>query len=618
MDTPTHPSGVPAPGPSGSGQDIGAGETVAGRTLVNPMGGLDEAAQSPVQFLAPAQAEDEMGRLGGYRVLKILGRGGMGVVFLAHDPNADRQIALKVMLPDVAQKPEARERFLREARATAGIEHDHIVPLYHVAEDNGVPFLTMPLLKGMTLEDWLKQREKSKEPVELAQILRIGQEMAQGLAAAHERGLIHRDIKPANVWLDAGANHRVKILDFGLARPADDASLTQPGMIVGTASYMAPEQARGLAVDARADLYSLGCVLYRLCTGRLPFGGPDAMSVLIAATTEQVPEVRELNPDVPAPLAELIMQLLAKKPDDRPASARDVAGILQALERQLAPGDGMTADVTLTMPAHRPTRRPWAAVLALLVLAAAIAGGAFYLHKHVPPEEKTVPAANPAVAAGTAPKETSAQVEKPGQKEADFERWVEATSRLEPMEQWRVFFAKLSERNPKATSMSRKYFFRGGAIYHVEIGGIHVKDLSPFRALKGLKFLSLHTGDHGRNYVTDLSPLKDLPLVELHCGHSRVTDLSPLSGITSLRRLDIEDSPIHDLTPLKDLRLTSFSCRNTEVTDLTPLRNAPLETLECAPELVRRHIGMLKAIPSLKTINDQPAADAFKLFPKKK
>ena len=187
------------------------------------------------------------------------------------------------MLPAMAATASARERFLREARTAAAIEHDHVVTIYQVGEDRGVPYLAMQLLKGESLDDRLKRQ--SKLPV--AEVLRIGREIAQGLAAAHERGLIHRDIKPANLWLE-GEHGRIKILDFGLARAAQDSvHLTQSGLIVGTPSFMAPEQSRATGVDHRADLFSLGCVLYRCCTGRLPFKGTDTISILASLALDE-------------------------------------------------------------------------------------------------------------------------------------------------------------------------------------------------------------------------------------------------------------------------------------------------------------------------------------------
>src|SRR5262249_7808032 len=159
------------------------------------------------------------------------------------------------------------------------IEHDHIVTIFQVGEDSGVPFIAMQLLKGMSLAEFLqkKQREQPGSLLHPAQILKLGREIAEGLAASHALGLLHRDIKPANTWLGSSSGGRVKILDFGLARPVEESSrLTRLGAVVGTPLYMAPEQARCARIDGRADLFSLGCVLYLLCTGRLPWeAGPD-------------------------------------------------------------------------------------------------------------------------------------------------------------------------------------------------------------------------------------------------------------------------------------------------------------------------------------------------------
>jgi eukaryotic-like serine/threonine-protein kinase len=286
-------------------------------------------------FLSPPQGAGEIGRLGPYRVLKVLGNGGMGAVFLAEDPQLQRTVALKVMQPDAAKKATSRERFLREARATAKIEHDHIVTIYQVGEDRGVPYLAMQYLKGITLEDLLDKKEgKTGMALGLGQVLKIGREIARGLAAAHEHNLIHRDIKPANIWLDASAGGRVKILDFGLVRVAAESRLTTLGAAVGTPAYMAPEQARTDKIDVRADLFSLGVVLYRMCTGRVPWLGNEPSETVIAVLTEEPTPVQELNPSLPPKLAKLIMTLLAKKPEDRPPSAKAVAEAIQAIERQ--------------------------------------------------------------------------------------------------------------------------------------------------------------------------------------------------------------------------------------------------------------------------------------------
>ena len=312
------------------------------RTVTQPPGArparpTDSDADDVRSLLAPPRQPDEMGRLGDYRVLKVLGSGGMSVVFLAEDIRLRRHVALKAMKPALAASAKARRRFLREAQLTASITHDHIVAVHQVGEEKGTPFLAMPLLQGESLDARLKREGR----LPLAEVLRIGRETAEGLAAAHEHGLIHRDIKPANLWLEArlgepggsSPRFRVKVLDFGLARGGDgDAPLTQSGVVVGTPAYMAPEQARGERVDARGDLFSLGCMLYKLCTGATPFAAADAMAMLLALATETPKPVREVNPDVPAELSELVMRLLAKNLAERPQTAGEVIQAIQALE----------------------------------------------------------------------------------------------------------------------------------------------------------------------------------------------------------------------------------------------------------------------------------------------
>ncbi len=292
------------------------------------------AAPAPPRFGPPA-APDEVGTLGPYRVVKQLGQGGMGAVYLAIDTRLDRKLALKVMLPEFAADRAAKERFLREARAAAKITHDNVVTVFEADERDGVPYIAMQFLQGYPLDDYLR----TKGAPALAHVIRIGREAAAGLAAAHELGLVHRDIKPANLWLEA-PNGRVKVLDFGLAKPTGtDAELTKSGAVVGTPAYMSPEQARGSKVDHRTDLFSLGAVLYRLCTGQNPFAGSNVMAVLMALGSDDPTPVRQLNPSVPEALARLIHQLLAKKAELRPQTATEVAKRLRAiLDQLLNPG----------------------------------------------------------------------------------------------------------------------------------------------------------------------------------------------------------------------------------------------------------------------------------------
>ncbi len=347
----------PAEGPRDGPTRLTGGQApwVPGTPLPNVARPSALLGREGLSFLGPPQAVGELGRFGPYPVLGELGRGGMGVVFLAEDPRLGRRVALKVMRPSLAANPAARRRFLREARAVAALTHDNVVPVFHAGEEDGLPYLLMPVLHGETLETRL-QREGRLPP---AAVLRLGTEVAEGLYHAHQHGLVHRDVKPGNVWVEAGTG-RVKVLDFGLVRAADEAgALTNQGALLGTPSYMAPEQiepAAAVPVDHRCDLFALGCILYRACTGTPPFHGAGVSATLWAVLNHRPPPPRSLAPDVPEALSDLVVQLLSKDPGRRPASAAAVAAAL----RQAGAEPAAKPD--------RPRRRRWLALAALPLL----------------------------------------------------------------------------------------------------------------------------------------------------------------------------------------------------------------------------------------------------------
>jgi serine/threonine protein kinase len=283
-----------------------------------------------VTFLAPSDQPGSLGRLANYEITRVIGRGGMGIVLEGRDTRLERVVAVKVLVPQLAVAAAARERFLREARAAAAVRDEQVVTIYAVEEEQGLPYLVMELINGMSLQE----RIDRDGPLELKEILRIGIQAARGLAAAHSHGLIHRDVKPANILLENGVE-RVKLTDFGLARVVDDASITQSGVIAGTPQYMAPEQAKGEAVDTLADLFSLGSVLYAMCTGRPPFRATTTLGVLKRVCEDRLGPLREINPSIPDWLVALIEKLHAKNPAERCQSAAEVADILSQHLAQL-------------------------------------------------------------------------------------------------------------------------------------------------------------------------------------------------------------------------------------------------------------------------------------------
>ncbi len=325
----------------------------------NPLGTLGSGHALPP---LPGQTEPDDAasypdRVGDYHLMGILGRGGMGAVFRAEDLRLGRQVAVKLILPEQAGNPTARARFLREARAQAGVDNDHVVPIYQAGEQNGILFIAMPLLQGETLRDRL-QREPLL-PLEVS--TKIGREVADGLAAAHAKGVIHRDIKPGNIWLEGNLaaedahDHfrRCRLLDFGLARhvAAPQNRVTMNRELLGTPAYMSPEQAGGGEIDHRSDLFSLGVLLYELTTGIQPYDDGNPINSLVKLATYTPPPAREVNATVPVELSDLIAQMMSRNTSKRPASAREVLVALRRFE-------GLASDSRVSPLVPRPETPP--------------------------------------------------------------------------------------------------------------------------------------------------------------------------------------------------------------------------------------------------------------------
>jgi hypothetical protein len=601
-------------------------------------------AHVPVGMLAPPRDPGEIGRLGDYRVLRVLGSGGMGVVLLAEDTRLNRRAALKVMGPAAAAVAQSRERFLREARATAAVKHDHVVTIYQVAEERGVPYLAMELLEGETLGERLH-----REPIlPAAEVARIGREIAHGLDAAHRRGLLHRDIKPANVWLE-GEAHRVKILDFGLARAlGEDAHLTREGAIVGTPAFMAPEQGRGGPVDHRADLFSLGVVLYRAATGRMPFQGGDTVSTLLSVATDEPSTPREINPMIPAALSDLILRLLEKRANHRPESAAEVARALGALEVEAssaptanpwtdinAPGaatkvDAPTVGTTRRELPPRPSRR--VLVLGGVVLALI---GAVTAYGLIPDRarngtvivelsdaeaedrfrdgELDIFDADGRLLYALKSGETSKEL-PPGKYRvglagvdglrldpADFEleeggtRTVRVT--VEPKTPGRAVPAALTDEQRKAL----EWVLANGGAVDLDVGGTLQSITSAGRLPEGP--VAVHTVSFSTKWLTEaaLENLRPLPPIwhGLLLDQSGITDallarLVIFPGVSTVTALSLRETPVTDtgLTYLWRVRLRHLDLRNCPgVTD------AGLEQLAGCPPLAKVLLQQTKASP---------------------
>jgi len=532
-------------------------------------------------FLAPPEAPDELGWLGPFRILELLGKGGMGLVFRAVDTRLQRPVALKVLRPELAAQLEARQRFLREARAMAALKSEHIVTVYQVDQVDGTSFLAMELLDGLSLEAWLAQGHRPTQE----QLLRLACETAQGLAVAHAAGLIHRDVKPANLWLEppvsATADFRVKVLDFGLALPSERGlHLTQPGFVLGTPAYMSPEQACGDKLDARTDLYSLGCVLYRAATGQTPFQGPNVLALLSAMSTAVIPPVRALHPGISPPLADLIQRLLDRDPNARPASARELLLHLQALAQlpgqnlslpAAGPRAGEGVTVALAVPAvRRPRSRLLVGAMLTvagcvgLVVSAAQLGG--FVANPPAPTERATPAASLVVPVPT---------RGPEQVQAVADR--------------------LRQLNPGFDGAVQPTYAADGTVVGLRFSTDRVANLAPLAQLTTLRQLTCDGSDYWKGQVSDLTPLRGLRLTELRLRNNQVQDLTPLQGMP-LTSLDCCWTRVRSLAPLRGLPLDSLYCCATEITSLEPLRGLSLTSLNCGNTRVP-NLEALRGLP---------------------
>jgi serine/threonine protein kinase/Leucine-rich repeat (LRR) protein len=597
---------------------------------------------SLTDFLAPPQADDELGRLGGYRILQVLGHGGMGVVFLADEPALGRKVAIKVMRP--AASAAARQRFLREARVAAALDHDHVIAVHHVGQEQGTPFIVMPLLKGESLDARLRR----EEALPVADIVRIGRQTANGLACAHAAGLIHRDIKPGNLWLEgkdeggkmkdenAGASGssfilhpsslRVKIFDFGLARSVDDdAQLTQSGDFVGTPAYTAPEQANGQPVDARADLFSLGCVLYRLCTGRPPFKGKDTLGTLLAVANETPTPVRQINPAIPESLAALVMALLAKEPSARPASAQRVADILAALEQEAIASAGaeQTPSPSPPPPDHRASAATTRTILLVLAgIGALAAGGGLLLvvavaltllltrggdesekRTAMPGPAPVVPKPNEERDRRSDDKQDLNAGAKEKEKEKEKEKIVAVAHDDRVVAEWvlksprGLVTYRAGERMPQATATKPEQLPKG-PIQLVELrieGAIADDDLKRLAGLTALRRVYFGPGitNAGMSYLANLPALEMLDL-----GSPLVTD----DGLAHLQKLPA----LHTLNLLSTRGITGAGFIHLQ--KLPQFKHLSVAMLQPAKDAMR-HIKGIPALDSLALWNI-PVTDA--------
>ncbi len=605
--------------------------------------------ESALSVLQPSEKPGSLGRLAQFEVLEVLGNGGFGTVVKAFDEKLHRFVAIKLMSPLLAVTRAPRRRFVREARTAAAVRHENVIAIYAV-EDEPIPYIVMDYIGGRTLQ----QKIDAIGPLELPDLLKIGGQIAAGVAAAHAMGLIHRDIKPGNILLEHSVE-RVRITDFGLARAADDASITQSGFVAGTPMFMAPEQAQGEPVDQRADLFSLGSVLYTMCSGRPPFRAANTLAVLKRVVEDTPRPIREIIPEIPEWLCELISVLHAKNPADRSKSAQDVADVFANRLAEVQ-GSGKTPyvalgpkpDETRPLPAREiPKLERWlrwprffkrrpavaAAVLVMVFgcLGLADATGVTDLHGTVirlfsPEGTLVVEVEDPAVSVkidgpdivitGAGAREirlTPGNYLVEARKEdkvvsrelvtvTNNGRRIVRVSREAPPET--KFTARSAE-----TSAWERVVAALSASEQVKAVTARLKELNP--SFDGAVVPTIENGvvrelTFNTDDVTDLSPVRALVrLRALKCTgfgdrNSPLTDLSPLSGLP-LRTLVLAKGELFDLSPLQGMPLTEFKCHGTRVNDLSPLSGMKLRILNCVGLHVS-DLSPLKGMP-LETLD---------------
>jgi len=619
--------------------------------------------------------------LGNYLLLDKIGQGGMGAVYKAEHRRMKRVVAIKMLPPTMMENPAAAARFQREVEAAAKLRHPNIVAADDADEANGVHFLVMELVDGSDLSALVKKNG----PFPVAQAVNYILQAAKGLEFAHAEGIVHRDIKPANLLLDKKGT--VKILDMGLARiegdTAGQAELTGTGAVMGTVDYMAPEQALSTkTADARADIYSLGCSLFYLLTGKATYDGETLTAKLMAHQNQPIPSIRTIRPEVPEAVEAIFTKMVAKRVEDRYQTMTEVIADLEVCgngnERTVAFSDPFTSatdsgltdilkEISAAPQKPVPTKKPASlligkdkkkllliggGILGVLILLAGLvlklktkegtlvvtvnepeadvqvlsdegkveinqkggkgtisisvdpgkhrlkvtkdgftvfgqdfeieAGGKRPITATLEPlEKKPVMLTKPSPVAGN---KKPLFFQTPG-----FDPWFKEVSAMPVEDQVEAVSKKLMELNPgfdgKVTGYGNDPQIENGEVVSFGLVTDKVSDISPVRALTGLRRLWCSGSARGRGQLEDLSPLKGMSLVSLACDYTKVSDLSPLIGM-KLGDLNCINTNISDLSPLKGMPLHWLCCHETQISDISLLQEMPLNWLSIERTLV--------------------------------
>lgn len=542
----------------------------------------------------------------GYEILCELGRGGMGAVYRARQLSVQRLVALKVLPPHLAGEKDFIARFQAEAIAAGSLNHPNFVQVYAAGESGGIEYIAMELVEGETIQHRLRRCGR----LPLTEALDIAYHVATALEHAWQTAqLIHRDVKPDNIFL--AQNGVVKLGDFGLAKILRDgaSSVTVTGHVIGSPHFISPEQVRGQRdVDFRSDIYSLGCTLHYMMTGRTVFEGPDFVSVIYKHVNDVPPPLRTLLPNCPASIVTLLERMIAKDRDRRPPS---YAVLIEEILRSRSDAEqweqsrpGLRARARSHTVAGSKSAVAYALTICGFLLL--FAAGFLYARKD------RMRAAQPW------PLSTLADP-------SDRRDFVMAIERLPVSDQVDRVMGKMRELNPAFTGKA-KYTVEDGDVTELSFSSLGATNLWPLTALKRLRVLRI-PGDATNHVASELSdltplaamwideldcswtkveglgPLAKLPIRVLNCAHTRVLDLSTFKEI-SITELDISGTGVRDISMLTGKPLVVVRCAETRVRDLTPLRDAPLKRLWCDASAL--HGELVSSWRELEAINDIP------------
>ena len=517
-------------------------------------------------FLSASTNPDAIGRLGNYDITHVIGSGGMGVVFAAHDPKLDRTVAIKVLSRHLVSSSKARARFSREARAAAGVKHPNVVTIHSVEEHHGFPFLVMEYIDGITLHEKIVGVDELS-PIE---ILRISSQIASGLAAAHERGVVHRDIKPANVMLE-GRLEEVKITDFGLARiMVDNTEISLANETVGTPSFMSPEQASGGRIDARSDLFSLGVVMYAMAEGYSPFRGGTLIEVIRKISDVEPQALHELGGKFPRFLSRVVSRLLDKDPDKRYQSAEQLMKVLAYQHSQFNLANTNEVQMLLDSgealePDHdKPQPRRLVPVLLSIGVLAALGAFWYFAGRPSGANPQITPVGSMETGHDAASSEANGRLADELAHEREVAEWV--------VNRGAVSITTVAGDSSKITRVE-DLPTDGFHISEIDLSNCFNVGDSDLKNLKGLKRvvrIQLHSTDVAGPGLAHLSGLTTLAYLGLKGCPISDDGLEPISTIVNLEQLSLMDTALGDagcahLKPLTNLRRLYFN--NTLLTD---------------------------------------------------